>query len=78
MTERTVFQSMANKHVVSVPPQASIREAAQVMTRAGCGSGGPESDTTSYAAVSTTARTLARSAVTATTVALRTRRATPA
>src|SRR3569832_899175 len=38
MAERTVFQSMANKHVVSVPPQASIREAAQVMTRASCGS----------------------------------------
>lgn len=38
MAERTVFQSMANKHVVSVPPQASIREAACVMTRANCGS----------------------------------------
>jgi CBS domain-containing protein len=38
MAERTVFQSMANKHVVSVPPQATIREAACVMTRAGCGS----------------------------------------
>jgi CBS domain-containing protein len=38
MAERTVFQSMANKHVVSVPPQATIREAACVMTRANCGS----------------------------------------
>jgi CBS domain-containing protein len=38
MAERTVFQSMANKHVVSVPPQATIREAACVMTRASCGS----------------------------------------
>ena len=38
MAERTVFQSMAKKHVVSVPPQATIREAACVMTRANCGS----------------------------------------
>ena len=38
MAERTVFQSMANKHVLSVPPQATIREAAQVMTRANVGS----------------------------------------
>src|SRR3569832_2753106 len=38
MAERTVFQSMTNKHVVSVPPQATIREAACVMTRANCGS----------------------------------------
>ena len=38
MAERTVFQSMSNKHVVSVPPQASIREAACVMTRANVGS----------------------------------------
>ena len=38
MAERTVFQSMANKHVVRVPPQATIREAACVMTRANCGS----------------------------------------
>ena len=38
MAERTVFQSMANKHVVRVPPQATIREAACVMTRAACGS----------------------------------------
>jgi len=38
MAERTVFQSMSNKHVVRVPPQASIRDAACVMTRANCGS----------------------------------------
>jgi len=38
MAERTVFQSMANKHVVSVPPQTTIREAACVMSRANCGS----------------------------------------
>jgi len=38
MAERTVFQSMSNKHVVRVPPQATIREAACVMTRANCGS----------------------------------------
>jgi CBS domain-containing protein len=38
MAERTVFQSMAIKHVVSVPPQATIREAACIMTRANCGS----------------------------------------
>jgi signal-transduction protein with cAMP-binding, CBS, and nucleotidyltransferase domain len=38
MAERTVFQSMSNKHVVRVPPQATIREAACVMTRASCGS----------------------------------------
>jgi CBS domain-containing protein len=38
MTERTIFQSMSRKHVVSVPPHATIREAASVMTRANCGS----------------------------------------
>ena len=38
MAERTVFQSMSNKHVVRVSPQATIREAACVMTKAGCGS----------------------------------------
>jgi len=38
MAERTVFQSMSNKHVVRVPPQATIRDAACVMTRANCGS----------------------------------------
>ena len=34
MPERTVFQSMAQRHVVSVPPTASIYMAACVMTRA--------------------------------------------
>jgi CBS domain-containing protein len=38
MAERTVFQSMSNKHVVRVSPQATIREAACVMTKASCGS----------------------------------------
>jgi len=38
MAERTVFQSITKKHVVSVPPQASVHEAACVMTRANCGS----------------------------------------
>ncbi len=38
MTERTVFQSMSHKHVVSLGPQASVWEAACVMTRANCGS----------------------------------------
>jgi CBS domain-containing protein len=38
MAERTVFQSMSQKHVVSLGPQASVWEAACVMTRANCGS----------------------------------------
>jgi CBS domain-containing protein len=38
MSERTVFQSVSKKHVLSLPPQASVREAACVMTRANCGS----------------------------------------
>ena len=38
MTERTVFQSMSQKHVISLGPQASVWEAACVMTRANCGS----------------------------------------
>jgi len=38
MTERTVFQSMPQKHVVSLGPNASVWEAACVMTRANCGS----------------------------------------
>ncbi len=38
MAERTVFQSMSQRHVVSVGPQASIWEAACIMTRANCGS----------------------------------------
>lgn len=38
MSERTVFQSISQRHVVSVPPQASVWEAACVMTKACCGS----------------------------------------
>ena len=38
MAERTVFQSISRKHVTSVGPQASVRDAACVMTRANCGS----------------------------------------
>ena len=38
MTERTVFQSMSRKHVVRVGPDASVHEAACVMTKAICGS----------------------------------------
>jgi CBS domain-containing protein len=38
MAERTVFQSISRKHVLSLGPQASVREAAGVMTRANCGS----------------------------------------
>ena len=38
MTERTVFQSMAQRHVVNVGPDATVYEAACVMTRANCGS----------------------------------------
>jgi CBS domain-containing protein len=38
MAERTVFQSMSQRHVVSLKPQASVWEAACVMTRANCGS----------------------------------------
>ncbi|MDO9142687.1 MAG: CBS domain-containing protein [Rhodoferax sp.] len=38
MTERTVFQSMAQRHVVSVVPTATVYAAACVMTRANCGS----------------------------------------
>jgi len=33
MTERTVFQSMAQRHVVSVLPNATVHTAACVMTR---------------------------------------------
>jgi hypothetical protein len=33
MAERTVFQSISRKHVVSLGPQASVRDAACVMTR---------------------------------------------
>ena len=38
MAERTVFQSITRKHVVSLMPSASVREAAGVMTHANCGS----------------------------------------
>jgi CBS domain-containing protein len=38
MTERTVFQSISQRHVVSVVPTASVFTAATVMTRANCGS----------------------------------------
>jgi len=38
MAERTVFQSISRKHVVNLGAQASVREAAGVMTRANCGS----------------------------------------
>jgi CBS domain-containing protein len=38
MSERTVFQSIPHRHVVSLPPHANIREAARVMTKANCGS----------------------------------------
>lgn len=38
MSERTVFQSMSHRHVISLGPGASVHEAACVMTRANCGS----------------------------------------
>ncbi len=38
MAERTGFQSISRKHVIRLGPQASVREAAGVMTRANCGS----------------------------------------
>jgi len=38
MDERTVFQSMRRKHVVHVAPDATVYEAACVMTSANCGS----------------------------------------
>jgi CBS domain-containing protein len=38
MAERTVFQSIPQKHVLTVPPRATVRQAACVMTRANCGS----------------------------------------
>jgi CBS domain-containing protein len=39
MAERTVFQSISQKRgVLSLGPQASVREAAGAMTRANCGS----------------------------------------
>jgi CBS domain-containing protein len=38
MSERTVFQSMSQRHVVSLPPSASVWEAACVMTKDNIGS----------------------------------------
>ena len=38
MAERTVIQSMSHRHLVSLGPEASVHEAACVMTRANCGS----------------------------------------
>jgi CBS domain-containing protein len=38
MAERTVFQSMSQRHVVSLGPQATIWDAACLMTKANCGS----------------------------------------
>jgi signal-transduction protein with cAMP-binding, CBS, and nucleotidyltransferase domain len=38
MAERNVFQSIPHRRVVSLSPQASVREAACVMTKANCGS----------------------------------------
>lgn len=38
MTDRTVFQSISQRHVISVVPTASVFTAASVMTRANCGS----------------------------------------
>lgn len=38
MADRTVFQSLSRRHVLSLGPQASVWEAACVMTRANCGS----------------------------------------
>ena len=38
MSERTVFQSIPKRHVLSLAPHASVWEAACAMTRANCGS----------------------------------------
>ncbi len=38
MPERSVFQAMSRRHVISLGPQATVHEAACVMTRANCGS----------------------------------------
>ncbi len=38
MSERTIFQAMSRRHVLSLTPAATVHEAACVMTRAGCGS----------------------------------------
>jgi len=37
VAERTVFQSIARQHPVSLGPQASVRDAARAMSRANCG-----------------------------------------
>ena len=38
MTERTIFQAMSRRHVLSLSPNDTVHEAACVMTRANCGS----------------------------------------
>lgn len=38
MAERTVFQSISQRHVLTVPPHATVREAARAMARVNCGS----------------------------------------
>ena len=38
MSERTLFQSMSHRHVISVMPGATVHEAACVMTQANVGS----------------------------------------
>lgn len=38
MSERTVFEAMSRRHVVSLGPGATVHEAACVMTQANCGS----------------------------------------
>lgn len=38
MTERTVIQSITQRHLVSTPPTATLHKAACVMTQANCGS----------------------------------------
>lgn len=38
MNERTIFQAMSRRHVISLAPAATVHEAACVMTRANCGS----------------------------------------
>jgi CBS domain-containing protein len=38
MAERTVLQSMSQRHIISLGPHASTWEAACVMTKANCGS----------------------------------------
>jgi CBS domain-containing protein len=38
MSERTIFQAMSRRHVLSLAPTATVHDAACVMTRANCGS----------------------------------------